>query len=113
VALALPVGDEPHVAPQQLGHRTLAAGATEDEGDRRQQSVAVQLADHLGARGRAAEAPSPALAAPAPVALPAASSVPAAAATPLEALPGLAHPGPDRVEQLRVDPGRVVGATCL
>ena len=49
VALALTLGDETDVVGEQLADRALAPGSAEDEGDRRQQAVPVELADDLGA----------------------------------------------------------------
>ena len=47
--LALGLVDEAHAAGQQLAHRAVAAGTTEDEGDRRQQALALEPLDDLGA----------------------------------------------------------------
>ena len=127
VALPLALGDQPDVVAEELADRCVAAGSAEDEGDRGQQPVAVQLADDLGARRGATEAAaSPARArgtvsstaprvpavAPAATVTSPATCVPAPAGVATSApvrwavTATGAHPVTDRVEQLRVDLGR-------
>ena len=45
----MPLADEPDAVAEQLADRAVAAGATEDEGDGRQQPVPVEFADDLRA----------------------------------------------------------------
>ena len=52
-ALALLVGDHPHVLGQQLANRRLAADPAEDERDRGQQRLALEPFEDLGAGGAA------------------------------------------------------------
>lgn len=122
VELAVALAHQTHVVAQQLTDGALAPGSAEDEGDRWQQPVAIELADDLGPGGGPAEAaPSPTarpLAAAAPVvATPASAATvtttPVATAATLVVLAVTSHAGADGIEQLGVDLRRGPGGAVV